>query len=44
MDADHIGTVDARTGYQTRSLMTVPLNTRQGTAAWRHPVRQQTGG
>jgi len=29
-DADHIGTVDARTGYQTRSLMTVPLNTRQG--------------
>ena len=29
-DADHIGTVDARTGYRTRSLMTVPLNTRQG--------------
>ena len=29
-DADHIGTVDARTGYQTRSLMTVPLHTRQG--------------
>ena len=29
-DADHIGTVDARTGYQTHSLMTVPLNTRQG--------------
>jgi len=24
-DAAHIGTVDARTGYQTRSLMTVPL-------------------
>ena len=29
-DADHIGTVDARTGYHTRSLMTVPLHTRQG--------------
>lgn len=29
-DADHIGTVDARTGYRTHSLMTVPLNTRQG--------------
>ena len=29
-DADHIGTVDARTGYRTRSLMTVPLHTRQG--------------
>ena len=29
-DADHIGTVDARTGYQTHSLMTVPLHTRQG--------------
>ncbi len=29
-DADHTGTVDARTGYQTRSLMTVPLHTRQG--------------
>ena len=31
-DADHIGTVDARTGYQTRSLMTIPLHTRQGPA------------
>lgn len=31
-DSDHIGTVDARTGYQTRSLMTVPLNTRNGPA------------
>ncbi len=29
-DADHIGTVDARTGYRTRSLMTVPLHTRGG--------------
>lgn len=29
-DADHIGTVDARTGYQTHSLMTVPLHTRGG--------------
>ena len=29
-DADHVGTVDARTGYQTRSLMTVPLHTRGG--------------
>jgi signal transduction histidine kinase len=29
-DADHIGTVDARTGYHTRSLMTVPLHPRQG--------------
>jgi signal transduction histidine kinase len=29
-DADHVGTVDARTGYQTRSLMTVPLHARQG--------------
>ena len=29
-DSDHIGTVDARTGYQTHSLMTVPLHTRQG--------------
>ena len=29
-DAAHIGTVDARTGYQTRSLMTVPLHTRGG--------------
>lgn len=29
-DADHVGTVDARTGYETRSLMTVPLYTRQG--------------
>lgn len=24
-DADHVGTVDARTGYHTQSLMTVPL-------------------
>jgi len=31
-DVDHIGTVDARTGYHTHSLMTVPLNARQGTA------------
>ncbi len=29
-DADHVGTVDARTGYQTRSLMTVPLRRRDG--------------
>ncbi|MGI4789285.1 MAG: ATP-binding protein [Janthinobacterium lividum] len=29
-DSDHVGTVDARTGYQTRSLMTVPLHTRGG--------------
>lgn len=29
-DADHIGTVDARTGYHTRSLMTVPLRRRDG--------------
>lgn len=29
-DADHIGTVDARTGYETHSLMTVPLHTRGG--------------
>jgi len=29
-DEDHVGTVDARTGYRTRSLMTVPLHTRQG--------------
>ncbi len=29
-DTDHVGTVDARTGYQTRSLMTVPLHTRGG--------------
>ena len=29
-DANHVGTVDALTGYQTRSLMTVPLHTRQG--------------
>ena len=29
-DAAHVGTVDARTGYQTRSLMTVPLHTRGG--------------
>ncbi len=27
-DAAHIGTVDARTGYHTRSLMTVPLRRR----------------
>ena len=31
-DAAHVGTVDARTGYQTHSLMTVPLKARQGTA------------
>lgn len=31
-DADHIGTIDARTGYRTRSLMTVPLNARSGPA------------
>ena len=30
VDRDHVGTVDARTGYQTRSLMTVPLHTRRG--------------
>lgn len=29
-DTDHLGTVDARTGYHTRSLMTVPLHPRQG--------------
>ncbi len=29
-DSDHIGAVDARTGYQTRSLMTVPLKRRDG--------------
>lgn len=27
-DADHVGTVDARTGYHTHSLMTVPLRRR----------------
>jgi len=31
-DADHVGTVDARTGYRTHSLMTVPLHSRIGTA------------
>ena len=31
-DVDHIGTIDARTGYHTRSLMTVPLNARRGPA------------
>ena len=31
-DADHIGTIDARTGYHTRSLMTVPLHARSGPA------------
>ena len=31
-DEDHVGTVDARTGYRTRSLMTIPLHTRQGSA------------
>jgi len=29
-DEDHVGTVDALTGYRTESLMTVPLHTRQG--------------
>ncbi len=29
-DANHVGTVDALTGYETRSLMTVPLHNRQG--------------
>jgi signal transduction histidine kinase len=29
-DTDHVGTVDARTGYQTHSLMTVPLRRRDG--------------
>ncbi len=29
-DDDHVGTVDALTGYRTESLMTVPLHTRQG--------------
>ncbi len=29
-DTDHVGTIDAQTGYQTRSLMTVPLHTRGG--------------
>jgi GAF domain-containing protein len=29
-DADHIGTVDQRTGYQTQSLMTVPLRRTDG--------------
>ena len=29
-DTDHVGTVDAQTGYRTRSLMTVPLHTRGG--------------
>ena len=29
-DADHVGTIDAQTGYRTRSLMTVPLHTRGG--------------
>lgn len=31
-DADHIGTVDALTGYRTRSLMTVPLRRLEGGA------------
>ncbi len=31
-DADHVGTVDARTGYRTHSLMTIPLHARQGSA------------
>ena len=31
-DVDHVGTIDARTGYHTRSLMTVPLNARRGPA------------
>lgn len=25
LDRDHVGTIDARTGYETRNLMTVPL-------------------
>ena len=29
-DTDHVGTVDARTGYHTHSLMTVPLRRRDG--------------
>ena len=29
-DADHVRVVDARTGYHTRSLMTVPLRRRDG--------------
>jgi len=32
VDADHIGTIDKRTGYHTHSLMTVPLNARGGPA------------
>ena len=31
-DIDHVGTIDARTGYRTCSLMTVPLNARSGPA------------
>ena len=31
-DADHVGTVDARTGYHTRSLMTAALKARTGSA------------
>ncbi len=31
-DADHVGTVDARTGYETHSLMTAPLKARSGPA------------
>ena len=31
-DADHVGTIDARTGYRTHSLMTVPLHARSGPA------------
>ena len=33
-DADHVGTVDARTGYRTHSLMTVPLRRRDGGTAF----------
>ena len=33
-DADHVGTVDARTGYRTHSLMTVPLRRRDGGVAF----------
>ena len=39
-DANHVGTVDALTGYETRSLMTVPARP----VAWRHAVCQQMSG
>lgn len=31
LDRDHVGTIDARTGYETRNLITVPLHRREAT-------------